>query len=283
MSITNLTPDSFSDGTPTPLTPSELTTLIHSRLTSGATILDIGGQSTRPNAPYLTAAEELTRILPSVKLISSFLNSAANPTPEACISIDTFHSSVARACIEAGAHIVNDVSGGLLDENMLPTVAELGCTVVLMHMRGTPSTMNSAENCTYPHGVIAGVAQELLARVAAAEAAGIRRHRIILDPGIGFSKTQAQNLELLRQFKELREWPGLRGLPWLVGASRKGFIGRITGVKVARERGWGTAAVAASCVREGVDVVRVHDVREMGQVVRMSEAIYRVEEGVEGE
>lgn len=143
--------------------------------------------------------------------------------------------------------------------------------------------MNSAENCTYPHGVIAGVASDLLSRVAAAEAAGIRRHRIILDPGIGFSKTQAQNLEILRRFRELREWPGLRGLPWLVGASRKGFVGRITGVKVARERGWGTAAVVAACVQEGVDVVRVHDVREMRDVVRMSEAIWRVDDGVGGE
>lgn len=106
---------------------------------------------------------------------------------------------------------------------------------------------------------------------------------MILDPGIGFSKTQAQNLELLRRFSELRGWPGLRGMPWLVGASRKGFIGRITGVKVARERGWGTAAVVAACVREGVDVVRVHDVREMGEVVRMSEAIYRVVDGGGGE
>jgi 2-amino-4-hydroxy-6-hydroxymethyldihydropteridine diphosphokinase/dihydropteroate synthase len=105
----------------------------------------------------------------------------------------------------------------------------------------------------------------------------VRRHRIILDPGIGFSKTEAQNLELLRRFAELRDWQGFRGMPWLVGPTRKGFVGRITGVAKARERKWGTAALLAGCVREGVDVVRVHDVGEMAQVVRMSEAVYRVE------
>jgi len=282
MSIINLTPDSFSDGGVNPITPSSdsnsttttaFTNLMSYHLKAGATILDIGGQSTRPNAPMITAAEETNRILPSIRSISSLLSSLNS---SASISIDTFRADVAHSTISAGAHIINDVSGGLLDKNMLPTVAELGCTIILMHMRGDPSTMNSRENTSYPHGLIPTIASELLARVRAAEEAGIRRWRIILDPGIGFSKTQAQNLEILRRFEELRDWPGLRGIPWLVGASRKGFIGKITGVKEPKERSWGTAAVVAGCVRSGVDVVRVHDVEEMGRVVRMADALWRV-------
>ena len=143
-----------------------------------------------------------------------------------------------------------------------------------MHMRGTPDTMNTLTS--YPSGIIAGVGRELVARVRAAEEAGIRRWRIILDPGIGFAKTQAQNLELLRRLDELREYEGLQGLPWLVGTSRKGFIGKITGVKEARERGWGTAAAVTAAVKGGADVVRVHDVEEMNQVVKMADAIWRV-------
>lgn len=281
MSIINLTPDSFSDGGVNPIatstdldstTVNDFTNLIRHHLTSGATILDIGGQSTRPNAPMITAAEETSRIIPSVRAISNLLSTN---TSNATISIDTFRASVARSAISAGAHIINDVSGGLLDKDMLPTVANLGCTIILMHMRGLPSTMNNRENTSYPLGLIPTIASSLLSRVHAAEAAGIRRWRLILDPGIGFSKTQAQNLEILRRFDELRNWEGLRGIPWLVGASRKGFIGKITGVSEPRERSWGTAAVVAGCVRSGVDVVRVHDVQEMGMVVKMSDAIWR--------
>jgi len=281
MSIINLTPDSFSDGGVNPVasdtdSTAAFTDLITQHLTSGATILDIGGQSTRPKAPMITPTEEISRITPSIRTISALLASLTCPNPHASISIDTFRASVARSAIAAGAHIINDVSGGLLDADMLPTAAKLGCTTILMHMRGDPSTMNSKANTSYPHGLIPTIATELLARVRAAEQAGIRRWRIILDPGVGFSKTQAQNLELLRRFDELRAWDGLRGIPWLVGASRKGFIGKITGVKEPRERSWGTAAVVAGGVRSGVDVVRVHDVEEMGKVVGMADAIWRV-------
>lgn len=129
---------------------------------------------------------------------------------------------------------------------------------------------------TYPSGVIEGVGSELLARVQAAEKAGIKRWRIILDPGIGFAKTSSQNLELLRRFDELKVFKGLEGFPWVVGASRKGFIGKITGVVEAGERKWGTAAAVAASVRGGADVVRVHDVGEMGEVVSMADAIWRV-------
>ncbi|KAL8668336.1 MAG: hypothetical protein Q9168_007031, partial [Polycauliona sp. 1 TL-2023] len=231
MAILNLTPDSFSnDGKHTSaFSPSSLFPQLNSLLDHQTPILDIGGQSTRPHASPLSAAEELDRILPTIKYIRSdpkFNNIV--------LSIDTYHSAVARACIEAGADIINDVSGGLMDPNMFSTIAELGCTYVLMHMRGTPETMNKLTS--YPDGVINGVATELNERVQKAMEAGIRRWRIILDPGIGFAKTGPQNLEVMRKLPELREWEGLKGLPWCVGVSRKRFIGKITGVPGDSER-----------------------------------------------
>jgi 2-amino-4-hydroxy-6-hydroxymethyldihydropteridine diphosphokinase/dihydropteroate synthase len=182
---------------------------------------------------------------------------------------------VAKKAIMAGAHIVNDISGGLLDPYMLKTLARLGCTVILMHMRGTPETMMEKRFTTYKGDLIATVGNELRERISAAEAAGIRRWRIILDPGIGFAKNQEQNLELLRRFNELREYPGLEGLPWVVGVSRKSFIGRITGVQEPKDRTWGTAGAVTAAVQGGADIVRVHDVDEMAKVVRMADAIWR--------
>lgn len=272
MSILNTTPDSFSDGgANNPSDKAALRTTTLSHIHAGATIIDIGGQSSRPNAPDISAEEEIERVLPAIRAINSL--------PEAenvAISVDTYRAPVAEAAVLEGAHIVNDISAGLLDPGMLSTMARLGCTVCLMHMRGTPATMQSAENCSYPHGLIPTIASELLDRVREAEAAGIRRWRIILDPGIGFAKNQSQNLEILRRLDELRNWPGLKGLPWLVGSSRKGFVGKITGVKDARERNWGTAATVAAAVQGGADVVRVHDVPEMVKVAKMSDAIWRV-------
>ncbi|KAF2676415.1 folic acid synthesis protein-like protein [Lentithecium fluviatile CBS 122367] len=270
MSILNLTPDSFSDGGKNfSISSSALAQTIRSHIAAGATILDLGGQSTRPGAPQVSSSEEISRVVPAVTLIGSL--------PEAkdvATSIDTYRASVAEAAIKAGAHIINDVSAGLMDDNMLPTVAKLGCTVCLMHMRGTPETMNKLAH--YPDGVVETVGRELLERVRAAEAAGIRRWRIILDPGIGFAKTQEHNLKLLRRMGDLRKFPGLQGFPWLVGTSRKAFVGRITGVKEARERTWGTAAAVAAAIQGGADIVRVHDVEEMGKVAKMADAVWRV-------
>jgi len=269
MAILNLTPDSFSDGGDHSTNPKLLQPMLQSFVDAGVSILDIGGQSTRPRAPEVSPEEELGRVLPTIKYIRS------QPTfSKLAISIDTYRASVAAAAVEAGANIVNDVSAGQLDPEMLSVMAKLGCTVVLMHMRGTPDTMNTMTS--YPSGIIDGVGTELRARVAEAEVAGIRRWRIMLDPGIGFAKNEAQNLELLRRFGELRDFEGLRGFPWVVGASRKGFIGRITGVKEASQRVWGTAAAVNAAVQGGADVVRVHDVKEMGQVVKMADAIWRV-------
>ena len=269
MAIMNLTPDSFSDGGAHPNDSSSLKLYLDSILSDRANMLDIGGQSTRPNADEVTSEEEVARVLPTIKYIRS--------QPEykkLILSIDTYRASVAEAAISAGADIVNDVSAGTMDPAMLPLVARLGCTVILMHMRGTPKTMVGMTS--YPNGIIEGVAQELLARVAAAEAAGVRRWRMILDPGIGFAKSQTHNLELLRRFSELRAYEGLRGIPWVVGASRKGFIGKITGVTAASERVMGTAATVCAAIQGGADIVRVHDVKQMTEVTKMANAIWRV-------
>jgi 2-amino-4-hydroxy-6-hydroxymethyldihydropteridine diphosphokinase / dihydropteroate synthase len=267
MSVLNMTPDSFSDGGIH--TGNSLGSTVSSLIESGATFIDVGGQSSAPGAPDVPPKEEISRILPAIELIHRH--------PQAknvVISVDTYRASVAEAAIKAGADIVNDISAGSLDTEMLPMVARSGKTICLMHMRGNPATMNKLTNYE-PEGLIATVARELLHRVAAAEEAGIRRWRIILDPGIGFAKTGAQNIEILRRMDELRHWPGLRGLPWLLGSSRKNFIGKITGVKEPKDRLWGTAATVAAAVQGGADIVRVHDLPEMAQVVTMADAIWR--------
>ena len=273
MAILNLTPDSFSDGgvhTATGL--DTIRSTVAKFIAAGATIIDIGGQSTRPKADFLGPQEELDRILPILRAIREM-----EEADRVAISIDTFHSSVARETILAGADIINDVSAGLLDDQMLPTVAELGKTVILMHMRGDPHTMTKLTN--YPDGVVNGVAKELAGRVQAALAAGIAPWRIILDPGLGFAKNQEQNLELLRSLRQLREGAEyslkLKNCPWLLGPSRKGFVGKITGVVEASKRTYGTAAAVTSSIEGGADIIRIHDVSEMVEVTRMADAIYR--------
>ncbi|KAK0627493.1 Dihydropteroate synthase-like protein [Immersiella caudata] len=271
MAILNMTPDSFSDGGQLPeLDPPSFLAKVQSLLDAGATMIDIGGQSTAPRAPEVSTEEELSRVVPAIQLIRTHF------TQPALISVDTYRARVAEAAVAAGADIVNDVSGGSVDPDMLPTVARLGTTVCLMHMRGTPATMSSLAD--YPPsegGLIVGIARELVSRVEAAEAAGIRRWRIVLDPGLGFAKIGMQNVDVLRNLELLRHWPGLQGLPWLVGSSRKSFIGQVTGVPTPKERIWGTAATVAAAVQGGADVVRVHDVKEMAQVVSMADAIWR--------
>ncbi|KAM4056942.1 pterin binding enzyme [Hirsutella rhossiliensis] len=266
MAILNLTPDSFSDGGRHTL--GNLSSTVVDMVRGGATIIDVGGQSTAPGRAQVTAEEEAARVVPAIELIRSLPQARGT-----AISVDTYRASVAEKAIASGADIINDVSAGTLDPDMLPTVARLGSTICLMHMRGTPQTM--MDLTAYPRGLVPTMASELLARVAAAEQAGIRRWRIILDPGIGFAKTGAQNLELLRGLDDLRRWPGLEGLPWLVGASRKAFVGKVTGAVQPSERIWGTAATVAAAVQGGADVVRVHDAREMAMVAAMSDAIWR--------
>lgn len=271
MAIMNLTPDSFSDGgkhAPSDMT--YITETVRNFIAHGATIIDIGGESTRPGSTPVGAEEEISRVVPAIKHIRTSIPEAAN----IAISIDTYRASVAEAACAAGADIINDVSAGTLDPEMLPTAARIGKSIILMHMRGTPQTMTKLTD--YPDGVIPSVAAELHQRIEAAEEAGIRRWRIILDPGLGFAKNQPEDLEILRELSRLREVEGLDCFPWLMGPSRKRFIGHITGVKTPRERVWGTAATVSASVAGGADIVRVHDVHEMWQVTKVADAIYRV-------
>lgn len=272
MSILNTTPDSFSDGGSNALDLQSLSATAAAHIAAGATIIDVGGQSSRPNAPDISAEEEIARVLPAIAAIKSLPNSGG-----IAISVDTYRAVVAEAAVNAGAHIVNDISAGMLDPQMLSTVAKLGCTYIMMHMRGTPHTMQNPENCLYPAGVRNTVGLELNERVQAALAAGIRRWRIILDRGIGFAKTQDQNLALLRSKsrRNVEIDSSSTYMPHLVGTSRKGFIGKITGVNEPKERVWGTAATVTAAVAVGADIVRVHDVKEMAQVAKMADAIYR--------
>lgn len=270
MAIVNVTPDSFSDGNKYDAGDAArtVTSTKQSLRNSGlVSVIDIGGQSTRPYAEEISSEEELSRTIPVIQALR------ADPEfDRIAISIDTYRSCVARAAVKAGADIVNDVSAGTIDPLMLTTVAELGCTYVMMHMRGTPHTMNKLTE--YKDGVIVGVAEELLQRLELAERAGIRRWRIILDPGIGFAKNTEQNLTLLSRFDELRNYRGLRGLPWVVGASRKTFIGAMTGVQEPAARQLGTAVCLTAAVKGGADLLRVHDVTEMTEVVKMANALY---------
>ncbi|CAL3969857.1 unnamed protein product [Diplocarpon coronariae] len=306
MAILNATPDSFSGGGRVSKKQVSIPSVLESvpafnflyekwgslmsdsviNINGNKVICDIGGQSTAPGAAEVSAETEKERVLLALKKITEAFRKdfddtfAFNKNSDDTfripyiLSVDTYRAKVAEAAVNAGATIINDISAGLMDPKMLSTMARLGVTVVLMHMRGTPQTMN--ELTSYPDGLIPTIAKELLERVAAAEAAGVRRWRIILDPGIGFAKTAEQNIEILRRLDELRNWPGLSGIPWLVGSSRKSFIGKITGVEEPSERGYGTAATIAAAVQGGADIVRVHDVGEMEQVVKMADAIWRV-------
>lgn len=276
MAIMNVTPDSFSDGGQLHSASLEhVASVVRKHIRAGASILDIGGQSTRPGANLISAEEELQRILPTLRLIRRL--------PEAkgiALSIDTFHAEVVRRCAEEGLlDIINDVSAGAMDPDMLPLAARLRKTVVLMHMRGTPSTMSSLTQ--YPRGVRAGMLSELGERVEAALQAGILPWRMIIDPGIGFSKTTDQNLLLLssrfgdqvKTHASRRVASLLTDKPWLIGVSRKKFIGTITGVKQANDRIFGTAAAVTIAIQHGASIVRVHDTEEMAQVARFADAV----------
>lgn len=250
MGILNVTPDSFSDGgqfadLPDALERAELMSA------EGATIIDVGGESTRPGAERISVETELTRVIPVIEQLSA---------RGMYVSIDTMRAEVARAAIAAGARMVNDVSGGLADPDMLPTVAELGVPVVLMHWRGPSKTMQ--ENIEYGN-VVTDVCTELQQQAVRALAAGIERNNIILDPGIGFGKTFEHNWELLHQLDSLQAL----GYPVLVGVSRKRFLGALLAQsdgspRPERERDTASAVIAAQVLRRGAWGVRVHSVRD---------------------
>jgi dihydropteroate synthase len=259
MGVLNVTPDSFSDGGEF-YRPSAALAQAQHLVEAGADILDIGGQSTRPGAEQISVEEELQRVLPVVEAVRSQLS-----VP---ISVDTTRAVVARASVEAGADMINDISGGTFDPDMFSTVAQLGVPIVLMHIRGTPQTM---QQFTDYHDLIGEIYEFLERQLAAAREAGILRSHLIIDPGIGFAKTAEQNLDILRQLPSFRAL----GVPMLVGVSRKSFIGRILNQPDPKARVWGTAAACCGAIAGSADILRVHDVLEMRDVCRVADAIWR--------
>lgn len=256
MGILNVTPDSFSDGNQY-LDPRRAIERAREMAAEGADIIDIGGESTRPGAPFVSAEEEMDRILQVI--------SALSDTIDCALSVDTWKSNVAQAAIDSGAEIINDISGLSFDDRMAAVAARTGAGVVLMHTRGTPQEMQSDTGYT---DLIGDIQDFLRHSVASAVEAGVNKNCIVLDPGIGFAKKGLHNLEILRR---LREFTGA-GLPLLVGTSRKSFIGAILN-KEADQRMFGTAATVAIALANGASILRVHDVREMRDVADMAHAI----------
>ncbi len=254
MGVLNVTPDSFSDGGEY-LDPAAAIAHGLKLVGDGAEILDVGGESTRPGAEAVYWKEELRRVEPVV----------AGLAGKATLSIDTSKAAVAAAAIDVGATIVNDVTALGGDLEMAPVCAEQAVTVVLMHMPGDPRTMQDDPRYA---DVVDEVKAFLAERLQYALDAGVEEERIWLDPGIGFGKTLEHNLELLRRLGELREL----GRPLVIGTSRKSFIGKVDGSKV-EDRIGGTIASSVLAAAEGADVLRVHDVAEIGQAMRVAEAI----------
>jgi dihydropteroate synthase len=249
MGILNITPDSFSDGG----AHGDPVAAGFRMLEAGADIIDIGGESTRPGAAPVTPAEEQARILPTVEKLAR---------EGARVSVDTRNAGTMRAALDAGAAIINDVTALAHDPEAAALLARHECGVVLTHMRGTPQTM--MQHATYTD-LLAELCEELGQAVARAEAAGIARARITLDPGLGFAKAGAQNVAVLRGLPAL----AALGLPILVGASRKKFIGQYGGENDPARRGPGSIAAALFAVQRGAAILRVHDVAETRQALNV--------------
>lgn len=251
MGILNCTPDSFYAGSRV-MPVAELVDRAGSMYEAGATILDLGGQSTRPGSVRIDAAEEMERVLPAIAAIHQAF-------PEGILSIDTFYAGVARAAVRAGASIINDISAGSIDPLMLSTVTELGAPYVLMHMRGTPQDM--VENTQYSN-LVPDIIDFFLAKTAALQAMGIRD--IIIDPGFGFAKTREQNFKLLQSFEAF----SLLNAPLLLGISRKSFIWKTLDTDAAHALN-GTTALHMAGLLSGASILRVHDVPEAIETVRL--------------
>lgn len=259
MSVLNVTPDSFSDGGKYFDADAAVDRSFEIER-QGADILDIGAESTRPGSEGISAEEELRRVIPVLEKLRGRLKIP--------ISIDTSKREVAEAAAEAGAEILNDVTALRSDPRVAEVARRRKLALILMHMRGEPRTM---QRMPFARDVMHDVAGGLRRAAAAAIRAGVPKRQIILDPGIGFGKNYQQNFELLARLGELARL----GFPLLVGTSRKTFIGRALGGAVESERAWGTAAAVAACILGGAHIVRVHDVAEMAQVARVTDAILR--------
>lgn len=261
MGVLNVTPDSFSDGGKF-LEPEAAVEQAFAMEKAGADLLDVGGESTRPGFRETSAAEELNRILP---VLESLRGRFKIP-----ISVDTRRAAVAELALRAGAEIINDISGLKHDSRIADVAARQGAPIILMHMRGEPRTMQTGG---FARNVMKDVTQGLRKSVAAARKAGVAKSQIILDPGIGFGKSFAQNYELLQKLPQLAKL----GYPLLVGTSRKGFLGATLSLdgKPAppEERIWGTAATVTASILNGAHIVRVHDVAEMVHVARVADCL----------
>ncbi len=266
MGILNVTPDSFSDGGQF-LSVDEALAHAEKMISEGADIIDVGGESTRPGGEPVSVDEEIERVVPVIEALSRRFE-----TP---ISVDTTKSEVARAALDAGAAIVNDVSALRFDFYVADAVARAGAGLVLMHSRGTPATMHRLPPVAE---IMEEVVSSLRASVHMAERRGVKRESIVIDPGIGFGKSQSQNLELIARLDELIA--AFPDYPLLIGTSRKSFIGRLLAddsgnPAPASERLYGTLATITAAVLKGAHIVRVHDVKAAVETIRVSESIKR--------
>jgi dihydropteroate synthase len=259
MAVLNITPDSFSDGGEH-FDENEAVAHGFSLALAGADVLDIGGESTRPGAQEVNEAEEIRRVAPVIRALADRVRIP--------ISIDTYKASVAKAAIDAGARIINDISAGRFDPDILGVAAEADVPLILMHMKGQPRTMQ--QNPEYAD-VVAEVRDFLAEAAARAEAAGVRPEKIVLDPGIGFGKTFDHNLILINRLRALTAL----GYPILVGASRKAFLGHILGGTPPKGRETASAAAAALAAYNGADILRVHDVRRTWEALAVAHAVKR--------
>ncbi|MGB2625082.1 MAG: dihydropteroate synthase [Candidatus Acidiferrum sp.] len=261
MGVLNVTPDSFSDGGKFFDAQKAVEHAIALE-SEGADLIDIGGESTRPGSESVSAEEELRRVLPVLGALQRVLKIP--------VSIDTQKAEVAEAALEAGAQMINDISGLKTDARIAEVAAKHGVPIVLMHSRGEPGTMQKGP---FARDVLQDVVKGLREAVGKARKAGVAKSQIILDPGIGFGKSYSQNYELIEKLPLLAKL----GYPLLVGTSRKGFLGatlaRDGKPAPAEERIWGTAATVTASILNGAHIVRVHDVREMAQVARVADCI----------
>jgi dihydropteroate synthase len=259
LGVLNVTPDSFSDGGDFFLDPEGAAARAAAMLDEGAQVIDVGGESTRPGSDPVPPEEESRRVVPVIREIMA-------ERPEAVVSIDTYRAGTAEAALEAGARIVNDVSALRGDPRMAEVIADARSPVILMHMVGEPKTMQRDPRY---EDVVREVRDFLAGRAEHAVAADVGEENIILDPGVGFGKTLEHNLALLRHLDSLVEL----GFPVLVGASRKTFIGKITGVEEARERVFGTVAANVIACERGATFFRVHDVRANREALAVAWAV----------
>jgi dihydropteroate synthase len=259
MGVINITPDSFSDGGDF-LSPDKAVTHGLELVGAGADILDVGGESTRPGAEHVDEIEETERV---GGVIKALVDQVGVP-----VSIDTYKASVARAALEAGASIINDISAGLFDPDILTVAAKAEVPVILMHMKGEPRNMQLNPSYT---DLMGEVKTFLVKARDRALSAGVKREMIVLDPGIGFGKTFDHNLILINRLKELTEI----GQPLLVGLSRKAFLGAVLGGALPKDRDLGTAVASALAAYNGAHILRVHDPVSAGQALAVTSAVMR--------